>query len=219
MSKNVSFFVAGLILGIFIATVGFSLYLKTQNDNKLAYSFEGKEQAGQQIILKLGHGLDTNHPVHKGMEYMRKRLLEHSKGAVTIDIYPSSVLGSETQCIEQLQNGSLAMTKTSAAAIENFVPEMSVFGLPYIFRDNEHHWKVLNDEIGASLLQKGEDKFLKGLCYYAAGARNFYTINKPIITPDDLKGMKIRVMNCKTSMDMVRAMGGSPTPIAWGELY
>ena len=210
MSKSVSMFLGGLLLGLLVATCGFSLFLRGQKDS-------GGGQ--QQLVLKLGHSLDTSHPVHKGMEFMKQRLETLSGGSVTIDIYPSSVLGSEVQCIEQLQNGSLAMTKTSAASIENFIPAMSVFGLPYVFRDADHYWNVLNSAIGKRLLEKGEDKFLRGLCYYDSGSRNFYTKKKPIRTPDDLAGLKIRVMNSKTAMDMVKAMGGSPTPIAWGELY
>ena len=69
------------------------------------------------------------------------------------------------------------------------------------------------------MLEKGESKFLRGLCFYDAGSRNFYTKDTPIRTPADLEGLKIRVMNSKTAMDMVKAMGGAPTPIAWGELY
>ena len=111
------------------------------------------------------------------------------------------------------------MTKTSAAAMENFIPAMAVYGLPYVFRDADHYWAVLNGEVGQGLLRKGEAKFLRGLCYYDGGSRNFYTKDKPIKTPDDLKGLKIRVMNSKTAIDMVKAMGGAPTPIAWGELY
>lgn len=210
MSKSLSMFVGGLLVGALVATAGFSLFLRGQ---------KGAGGGPQQMVLKLGHSLDTNHPVHKGMEFMKQRLETLSGGSVTIDIYPSSVLGSEVQCIEQLQNGSLAMTKTSAASIENFIPAMSVFGLPYVFRDADHYWNVLNSDIGERLLEKGEDKFLRGLCYYDSGSRNFYTKEKPIRTPDDLKGLKIRVMNSKTAMDMVKAMGGAPTPIAWGELY
>ncbi|WOO40848.1 TRAP transporter substrate-binding protein [Rubellicoccus peritrichatus] len=210
--KQASGFIAGLLVGVLVATVGFALFLRSQ-----------KQQSGagnaQQLVLKLGHGLDTKHPVHMAMEHMKTRLEELSDGSVTIDIYPSGVVGSEVQCIEQLQNGSLAMTKTSAAAMENFIPSMSVFGLPYIFRDGEHYWDVLNSELGQELLQEGEAKYLRGLCYYDAGSRNFYTKDKPILTPEDLKGMKIRVMNSATAIDMVKALGGSPTPIAWGELY
>lgn len=210
MSKGLSYFIAGILVGSILATAGFSLFLRTQKS-----SGGGK----QQMVLKLGHSLDTAHPVHIAMEFMKKRLEELSGGSVTIDIYPSSVLGSETQCIEQLQNGSLAMTKTSAAAMENFIPAMSVYGLPYVFRDENHFWNVLNGGIGKKLLQQGEDKFLRGLCYYDAGSRNFYTKSTPVRTPDDLKGLKIRVMPSKTAIDMVKAMGASPTPIAWGELY
>lgn len=203
-------FVGGILVGALLAAAGFSLYLKGQKATRGDHS---------QIVLKLGHGLDTSHPVHLAMEFMKGRLEALSGGNVTIDIYPSSVLGSETQCIELLQNGSLAMTKTSAAAMENFVPAMAVYGLPYVFRDADHYWAVLNGEVGQGLLRQGEGKFLRGLCYYDAGSRNFYTKDKPIKTPDDLKGLKIRVMNSKTAIDMVKAIGGAPTPIAWGELY
>ena len=210
MNKGLSYFVAGILVGGFLASAGFSLILRGQ---------QGAGESSKALVLKLGHGLDTAHPVHQAMEHMKQRLEELSGGTVTIDIYPSSVLGSEAQCIEQLQNGSLAMTKTSTAAMENFIPTMSVFGLPYVFRDGDHFWNVLNGEIGSSMLKQGESKFLRGLCYYDAGSRNFYTKETPVRTPDDLKGLKIRVMNSKTAMDMVKAMGASPTPIAWGELY
>ena len=153
------------------------------------------------------------------MESMKTELESLSSGGMTIDIYPSSVLGSEKECIEQLQNGSLAMTKTSAAALENFIPSMAVFSLPYVFRDEAHFWNVLEGPVGQGLLSEGEDRFLRGLCYYDAGSRNFYTKSTPIRTPEDLKGMKIRVMNSATAIEMVKAMGGAPTPISWGELY
>ena len=210
MGKSLSLFVVGLLVGATLSSFGFAMFLRGQK------AFAGGQQ---QLVLKLGHGLDTAHPVHSAMVLMKQRLEELSGGSVTVDIYPSAVLGSEVECVEQLQNGSLAMTKTSAAAIENFVPTMSVFGQPYIFRDSEHYWKVLEGEIGKDLLRQGESRFLQGLCYYDSGSRNFYTKTKPIRTPDDLKGQKIRVMNSKTAIDMVKLMGGSPTPIAWGELY
>ena len=209
MKKEVSFLICGMLIGAFIATCGFAWFLRNS----------GGSGHSNQTVLKLGHSLDTSHPVHKAMEFMKKRLEELSGGTVSIDIYPSSVLGSEVQCIEQLQSGSLAMTKTSAASIENFVPEMSVFGLPYLFRNEQHYWNVLDSDLGKSLLQKGNKQFLKGLCYYDSGSRNFYTKGRPIQTPDDLKGLKIRVMNSRTAMDMVECLGAAPTPIAWGELY
>ena len=213
MNKSLSMFIAGILVGGLVATVCFSLFLRAQKNQA------GSGGGNRQMVLKLGHGLDTGHPVHLAMESMKERLEELSGGTVSMDIYPSAVLGSETECLEQLQNGSLAMTKTSAAAMENFIPTMSVFSYPYVFRDRNHYWNVVDGEIGERLLQDGEKKFLRGLCYYDAGSRNFYTKNAPIRTPDDLKGMKIRVMNSATAIEMVKAMGGAPTPIAWGELY
>lgn len=219
--RSLSFFIAGLLIGVLLSTVGFGMFLRWQKKKveQSAALSGGGDSAQQQLVLKLGHALDTGHPVHTAMEYMATRLKELSGGTVSIDIYPSAVLGSEVQCLEQVQNGSLDMTKVSAAVMENFVPEMAVFGLPYLFRDGDHYWRVLSGPIGAALLKKGESKLLHGLCYYDSGSRNFYTRSKPIRRPEDLVGLKIRVMNSATAIAMVKAMGGSPTPIAWGELY
>jgi tripartite ATP-independent transporter DctP family solute receptor len=169
--------------------------------------------------LKLAHGLDPSHPVHKGMVYMGELLEEISEGQMKLKIYPSGQLGTEQQCVELLQIGSLAITKVSAAVLESFTDNYQVLGLPYIFNSREHSFKVLDGEIGDELLLSIERYNMRGLCFYDAGARSFYTLDKPINHPDDLKGMKIRVMQSQTAMGLVRAMGGSPTPISWGELY
>lgn len=172
----------------------------------------------EQKSIKLAHSLDTQHPVHKGMEYMAARLAEKSGGKLLLEIYPSGQLGSERQCLELLQIGSLGMTKVSAAVIENFAPNMQVFSLPYIFRDRDHHYRVLDSEVGKELLLQGEQYWLRGLTYFDAGQRSFYS-KTPIRTPADLKGKKIRVQESVTAMNLVRAMDAAPTPISWGELY
>jgi len=169
--------------------------------------------------LKLAHGLPTDHPVHEAMMFMAQRCDEISEGKLTIEVYPSGQLGSEQQCVELVQIGSLAITKVSAAVMESFAEDYKVFGLPYIFRSKDHLFKVMDGDIGRDLLLSTEDKWIRGLTYYDAGARSFYTISKPITHPDDLQGMKIRVMRSVTAVEMVRALGGSATPISWGELY
>ncbi|MCB0584633.1 MAG: TRAP transporter substrate-binding protein [Phaeodactylibacter sp.] len=169
--------------------------------------------------LKLAHGLDNTHPVHKGMEYMAERLAERSGGRLTIEIYPSQQLGTERQCLELLQIGSLAMTKVSAAVMENFAPNIQVLSLPYIFRDREHSFRVLDGEVGKKLLKQSEKYWLRGLTYFDAGYRSFYTKDRPIRKPEDLEGLKIRVQESVTAINLVRALGGAPTPISWGELY
>jgi len=170
-------------------------------------------------VLKLAHGLDPSHPVHSAMVYMAERCKEISGGELSIEIYPSGQLGSEQQCVELLQIGSLAITKVSAAVMESFTEDFKVLGLPYVFRSKEHAFKVLDGEIGDEILLSTEPFWIRGLCFYDAGSRSFYTIDTPIRKPDDLKGLKIRVMKSMTAMEMVKAQGGSPTPISWGELY
>ncbi|MDO6470360.1 TRAP transporter substrate-binding protein [Maribacter sp. 1_MG-2023] len=169
--------------------------------------------------LRLGHGLDVSHSVHKAMVKMGEDLLERSGGKLKLEIYPSQQLGTERECLELLQIGSLDMTKVSVGVLENFAPKIKVLGLPFLFRDRQHSFDVLDGPIGEMLLNEGEKYWLKGLGYYDAGSRSFYTMNKPIEKPDDLIGEKIRVMESATAVNMVKALGGSPTPISWGELY
>lgn len=184
----------------------------------IALGFSSCKHSGI-TTLKLAHGLDINHPVHRGMVFMADRVWEKSNGQMRIDIYPSGQLGSERQCLELLQIGSLGMTKVSASVMENFAPSLKVFSLPYIFRDRAHGFAVLDGPIGKELLLQSQQYWLRGLTYFDAGYRSFYTKTRPVNTPEDLKGLKIRVQESQTSMGMVRALGGSPTPISWGELY
>jgi tripartite ATP-independent transporter DctP family solute receptor len=170
-------------------------------------------------LIKMGHAQVTNHPVHEAMLFLAKRLEEKSNGKLRMKVFPNQQLGSERELLELLQIGSLGMTKVSAAALEGFAPTMSVFGLPYLFRDDAHQKKVLEGEIGKQLLLDGEEFWLRGLTYYDAGKRSFYTKDKPVAIPADLVGKKVRVMESVTASNMVKAMGGSPTPVSYGELY
>ena len=141
--------------------------------------------AKPEVVLKLGHGLPTAHPVHAGMVFMAQRVDEKSGGRMRVEVFPNEQLGTEKECIEALQLGYLAMTKTSTAPMENFVPQMKIFGVPYLFRDAEHFWKALSGPIGKELLLAGQSKRLRGLCYYDAGARSFYTKQREILAPSD----------------------------------
>ena len=169
--------------------------------------------------IKIAHSLDQSHTVHKAMEFLAKRAFEKSNGTIEMKIYPSAQLGTERECLELLQIGSIGMTKVSASVLEGFAPDFKVLSLPYIFRDGDHQFKFFESELGQNLLHSTEKFWLRGLCYYDAGSRSFYTKSKPIITPDDLKGLKIRTQESPTSVKMVKSLGGSATPIAWGELY
>lgn len=206
MRKETSFLAVGLVLGALL-TATFFVFLQRGGGGS------------NRTVLKLGHALDQSHPVHAGMEFMARRLEELSGGTMELQIFPNGQLGSEPETVELLQRGALAMVKTSAAAMEGFVPEMAVFGLPYLFLDDNHYWKVLNGPIGQELLAAGAPVGIRGLCYYDSGSRSFYTIDGPILTPEDVKGEKIRTLQSRMAMDLVSTLEGAPTPIPWGELY
>ena len=169
----------------------------------------GCKKEGDAKTLKLGHSLPEGHPVHTAMEYMAALVYYRSEGAIRIEIIPTEQLGSEREMIEQVQSGFLDMCKTSTSPLESFVPEIAVYSLPYIFRDRDHYWNVLKGPVGEDLKKICENKNIVGLCYYDSGSRSFYTKDKPILKPEDLAGMQIRVMQSKTAMDTVEALGAS----------
>lgn len=174
---------------------------------------------GDETVIKLAHGLDVTHPVHRAMVRMAEIVAKDSHGSVRIDIYPSEQLGSERECVELLQIGSIGMTKVSASVAESFIPSFKVFSLPYLFRGRGHLFAVLEGEVGRALLLDGQESRLRGLCYFDAGSRSFYTRDRRIDSPADLAGLKVRTQESATAMRMVRALGGSATPISWGELF
>lgn len=177
------------------------------------------EGQGEVREIKLAHALDTSHPVHEAMVFLSERVKEKSGGEMLVQIYPNQQLGSERELMELLQIGSVGMTKVSTSIVESFAPKFQVFSLPYIFRDDGHRRNVLMGSIGKSLLQEGEQFWFKGLCFYDAGKRSFYTKDRSIKQPEDLAGMKIRIAESPTAVKMVQSFGGSPTPVSWGELY
>ncbi len=179
----------------------------------------GSEKTKGTINLKLGHALDINHPVHKAMVFWADTLKKVTDGRILIKIYPGGQLGGEKELIEQLQMGTLDLTKVSSAGLESFVPEMMVLGMPYLFSSNEHKWKVLNSDVGKELLNAGSDRGLVGIGFYEAGERSFYTKGGPINKPSDLKNLKIRVIKSPMAISLLQTLGASPTPISWGELY
>jgi tripartite ATP-independent transporter DctP family solute receptor len=206
--KAFSFLIVGLLTGAFL-TAGLFSWLARGGDGG----------GGDRVVLKLAHVLPPAAPVHKGMVRFAELVAEKSGGTVEVQIFHSGTLGSETETLEQLQRGALAMIKSSTAAMEGFVPEMAIFSVPYVFRDEEHFWNVLNSPIGQELLAMGQRVNIHGLCYYDAGARSFYTVPRPINSPADLRGLKIRTMRSPTAERMIEVMGGSPSALAFGELY
>ncbi len=169
--------------------------------------------------IKLAHGLSEDHAVHRGIVDFADRVYEKSGGALSISIYSNGILGSESQCLELLQIGSLGITKVSAAALESFAPKYKVLGIPYIFNNDKHRDAIYDGPVGREVLDSGLEFGLKGLCFYDAGSRSFYTTHKAVRKAADLKGLKIRVMRSITANKMMSEMGANPVPIDFGELF
>lgn len=210
--------ILGLLLGALCASGVFAYLGKQQLSSTSAGTSQKRE-------LKIAHNQTPGHPVHMGIERFAQRLEALSGGQITCTIYHSGQLGDETQYLEKLQTGSIDIAKTSAGPIANFVPRMQVFSLPYLFRDREHYWHALDGEVGQHMLDnlsdrgEGKPSGIKGLCFYDAGSRNFYTKDKPVTTPEDLKGLTIRVMKDPVAIAMMETFGSTPKPMPAGEIY
>ena len=176
------------------------------------------QMTGAAEKMRLGHGLPENHPVHLAVTKFADLVNERSKGEIEIKIFANGILGGEREMLEQVQNNVLEITKASASPLETFSAAYKVFNLPFVFRDREHFFKVLESPVGESILASSQKSGFVGLAYYDSGARSFYG-KKPINSADDLKGSKIRVQQSPTTIKMIQALGGTPTPMAWGEVY
>jgi tripartite ATP-independent transporter DctP family solute receptor len=215
MGARVSFLIIGMLCGLITAGGWFAW---------LGQRAGGGVGDSEATVLQVAHGLPVSHPVHRGLEEMARLVAEKSGGRMKFQLFHSEQLGTEVECLEKTQAGTLAITKVSAGVVGNFVPIYQVFSLPYLFRDEGHFWRVLDGEIGSGMLERlatkgdGTPSGLHALAWYDSGSRSFYT-KRPVRGPADLRGLKIRTMSDPVAMDMVQALGGSPTPIAWGELY
>ncbi len=163
------------------------------------------------------HAMD--YPTTQAIEYMGQLLNAWTGGRMSIKIFHSMQLGGEKEALEQVQVGALEMTRVSVGVVGPIVGEFNAFNLPYFFRSVDHMHKVVDGEIGTELLNKLEAGGLIGLGYMDAGSRSFYNKVRPIKTLDDLKGLKIRVMQNPIFVEMVNSMGGNGLSVAFNELY
>jgi tripartite ATP-independent transporter DctP family solute receptor len=183
-------------------------------------SCNSKSVKGADIVtLRLAHSHTLDHPVHIALVQFAKDVEEKTKGSVEVQIYPNGQLGSEREVIELTQSGAVDIAKVGGSSLENFAEVYSIFSLPYLFNDKGHFFEVMDSNIVTEIYQATKKVGFIGLTYYDAGARSYYTGNKPIIHPNDLKGLKIRVQSSSTVIRMVELMGGAPTPMAYGEVY
>ena len=170
------------------------------------------------ITLKLGHIAEPSNPYGMGADHFAQLVKERSNGQIDIQVFPSSQLGNQRDLVEGLTFGTVDITLTGTAVLGNFVPEVSVFDLPFIMRDVQHAYKAL-DTVGMELCKKGEARGMITLAIWENGVRHMTNNVRPIRKPEDMKGLKIRVMEQPVYIKMMEVLGASPTPMAMSELY
>lgn len=159
-----------------------------------------------------------DYPTVEGVKYMGKLVEERSKGRLKLKVFANSALGTERDTIEQLKIGGLDMVRLSLAPLNNIVPESIIPSLPFIFRDEAHMHAVLDGPIGDEILAAMAKQGIVGLAWYDDGARSVYA-KKPIKRLADMKGVKLRVQQSDMFVAMTEALGASPTPLPYGEVY
>ncbi len=170
------------------------------------------------MVIKYGHNYPTDSPAHMAAEVFKEEVETRSNGQMLVEIYPAMQLGSNREQLEGVQQGSIHIDLQPTAIAGNFVPEMAILDLPFVFPNEDVLWKVLDGSFGQGVMAKFEDKGIKGLGFTWTGFKQI-TADRPIQNISDLGGLKIRVMNSPLLLEQYSSWGSNPIPIDFGELY
>lgn len=172
------------------------------------------------VVLKVAQNSSLDHPYQAGLEAFKQALERETDGAVIVNIFPSGQLGSEEQEIVGIKLGVIDATIVSSGNLAPFVPEIDLFNLPFIFRDQDHFYRVLDGPVGqwmGGVIEEKVNGVMLGYCSF--GTRNAWNAKRPVLTPEDFKGLKIRVMGSPILLSTFNAFGAQATTMSWNELY
>lgn len=212
MKKNL---LIGLVVTAVIVVCGVGGYLFYREKTV------SRSDVEPEIVLGYGEVNPEGHIMTESAHYFADRVYELTEGKVMIQIYPSGQLGDDARCYQSMKIGALDMCRgNSMSLLEQGMPMISVLALPYIFRDREHFWKVCSSSLGKEIIDNIQDSTgMVGLAYLDEGARNFFTVDRPIHRVEDMQNLKIRVQVDSMMGDAVKALGAEPVPIDYVELY
>ena len=172
------------------------------------------------ITIRVGHNQSQSHPTHLGLLAFEDYVEERLSDKYDIEVYPSELLGSQTDMVQLTQTGAINICVASNAILETFNDIWEIFNLPYLFQSTESYHHVMDDKsITDPIFESTIDGGLQGVTWLDAGSRSFYTKDKPIESPDDLKGLKIRVQQSPTNVRMMQLFNSSASPMGFGEVY
>jgi len=179
----------------------------------------GTTTADEPRTLLLGHGAAPGNPRTIAAELFSERVAELSDGTLEVQVQGAEQLGSDAEMMVSITSGTLDMTANSQGAVSALVPEIALFGLPFLFDSSEHAYMVVDGEIGDEIAALAENSGFKVLAWWDNGIRDITNSKRPINTPEDLAGLKIRTPEDPMTVDIFNALGANPTPLAFGELY
>lgn len=180
----------------------------------------GCGSADERKIIRIGHNQSTNHPTHIALAAFQEYIAENLGDKYVVEIYPSELLGSQTDMVQLTQTGAIDYCVASNAILETFSKNYELFNLPYLFASTEAYHSAMDDPaITDPIFESTKKAGFTAVTWLDAGTRNFYTVGTPINSPADLKGLKIRVQQSPTNIEMMRLLGGSATPMGFGEVY
>jgi tripartite ATP-independent transporter DctP family solute receptor len=209
MMKKI-FMLAGIV--VFVCAAG--LFAGGGGESQAA----GGASSREKILVKLAHGAPEEHSSHQGFLKFKEIVEARSNGVMTVEIYPNNQMGGDREILEGTQFGNITGGYSSQSAIAGFAKEFAVLDAPFMFQSREEVYKVFDGEAGRKLLTYFEAINIKGLGYAENGFRNL-TCNKEIRSPNDLKGVKIRVMESEIQILTWSSLNANPTPMAFGELF
>ena len=177
------------------------------------------ESDGRQII-RIGHNQSTNHPTHIALVAFEEFIESKLGDKYDVEVFPSELLGSQNEMVQLTQTGAINFCVASNSLLETFSDNYTLFNLPYLFASSEAYHAAMDDEsITGPIFTSTKQAGFEAVTWLDAGTRNFYTVNTPINTPADLKGLKIRVQQSPTNIQMMNLLGGSATPMGFGDVY
>ena len=183
-------------------------------------SLTGCAGGQEQRIIRIGHNQSTNHPSHIGLTAFQDYIHAELGDKYVVEVYPSELLGSQADMVQLTQTGAIDFCIASNSLLETFSKNYSIFNLPYLFGSQEAYHAAMDDPaVVDPIFDATKASGFTSVTWLDAGTRNFYTIDKPIQSPADLKGLKIRVQQSPTNVAMMELLGGKATPMSFGEVY
>lgn len=180
----------------------------------------GSEGDLGQRVIRIGHNQATDHPTHLALLEFEEFVEERLGDKYDVEVFPSELLGSQTDMVQLTQTGAIEFCVASNSILETFSIDYTLFNMPYLFASSEAYHAAMDDpEITEPIFKSTRKAGFEAVTWLDAGTRNFYTVSVPIESPKDLKGLKIRVQQSPTNVEMMRLLGGSATPMGFGEVY